>query len=117
MFVNRCARKIAQEKDNKMETSFEGMANIMTNSAHFSLILKMSIGNGDSITKSIEVSEEPKEKEEKRESREGQSKEKKQWFRSKHHLLHITPTDLRYLLPADKQWRLSPFVCLAIFVG
>lgn len=57
MFVHRCAKAIAHDKENKIETAFDGMANIMTNSSHFSLILKMSIGNGDSITKSTEVSE------------------------------------------------------------
>ena len=56
MFVNRCAKTINQDKENKIENSFDGMANIMTNQSHFSLILKMCIGNGDSITKSTEVS-------------------------------------------------------------
>ena len=44
-----------------VEGKFEGMARIMRNDKHFNLILKMCIGNGDSITKSAEVHEEPKE--------------------------------------------------------
>lgn len=40
-----------------MERKFEGMSKIMNNQSHFSLILRMCIGNGDSILKSSEVSE------------------------------------------------------------
>ncbi|MFM7856384.1 MAG: hypothetical protein ACKO96_31810, partial [Flammeovirgaceae bacterium] len=52
MFVHRCAKKIKESDNMNAETPFDGMAGIMNNSAHFSLILKMCIGNGDSITKS-----------------------------------------------------------------
>ena len=48
-----------------LETKFDPMAKILANDSNFNLILKIMIGNGDSITKSTEVSEEPKEKEEK----------------------------------------------------
>jgi hypothetical protein len=52
MFVHRSAKKIKEIESIHAETAFDGMAGIMNNSAHFSLILKMCIGNGDSITKS-----------------------------------------------------------------
>jgi hypothetical protein len=39
------------------------MAKILGNEAYFQSILKVCIGNGDSITKSAEVNEEPREKE------------------------------------------------------
>jgi hypothetical protein len=51
--------------ENEAETKFDSLARILSNDSHFNLILKMTVGNGDSITKSAEVSEEPKEKEEK----------------------------------------------------
>jgi hypothetical protein len=41
------------------------MGRLLANDSHFNLILKMSIGNGDSITKSSEVAEEPKDRDEK----------------------------------------------------
>lgn len=44
------------------ESKFDPMARLLSNDSHFNLILKMVIGNGDSITKSTEVAEEPKEK-------------------------------------------------------
>ena len=37
------------------------MSKIVSNDKHFNLILKMCIGQGDSITKSSEVNEEVKE--------------------------------------------------------
>ena len=49
---------------------FTPMAKILTNKRHYELVLKMCIGNGDSITKSNEVNEEPKE-EKVRESKRG----------------------------------------------
>jgi hypothetical protein len=52
MFVHRCAEKIKENENINAETPFDGMAGVMNNSAHFYLILKMCIGNGDSITKS-----------------------------------------------------------------
>ena len=40
------------------------MSRIMRNDKHFEMILRMCIGNGDSITKSSEVNEEKEEKRE-----------------------------------------------------
>jgi hypothetical protein len=52
-------RKYAQKytADNTAETKFDSMARLLSNDSHFNLILKVAIGNGDSITKSTEVAE------------------------------------------------------------
>lgn len=59
IYIHRCAKKKGSEANNgnNMETPFDGMANILNNNSHFNLIMRMCIGNGDSITKSSEVSE------------------------------------------------------------
>lgn len=59
--------KAAAEKHEEMavESKFSSMAKIVSNPAHYALMLRMCLGGGDSITKSSEVSDEPKEKDEK----------------------------------------------------
>lgn len=41
------------------------MAKILNNKDHYNLLLKVCLAGGDSITKSSEVNDEPKEKEDK----------------------------------------------------
>lgn len=66
MHLQKRAKKVTNDSNFKtIETKFDAMAEILSNPSYFNLILKMSIGNGDSITKSTEVNEEPREKEEK----------------------------------------------------
>jgi hypothetical protein len=60
MFLRAAAKKNGEIG---AESKFDAMAKIVSNPQHFNLMLRMCIGNGDSITKSAEVSEEPKEKE------------------------------------------------------
>ena len=52
--------------ENNVESKFDSMHKILSNNSHFSLILKMCIGNGESILKSAEVIEEPRDREESR---------------------------------------------------
>ena len=54
MHLRRSAKKHIGE--DMVENSFDGMAKILSNDSHFSIILKMVVGNGDSITKSSDVS-------------------------------------------------------------
>lgn len=55
MHLRRAAKKHIGE--NMIENNFDGMAKLLSNDSHFSIILKMAVGNGDSITKSSDVSE------------------------------------------------------------
>jgi len=55
MHLRRAARK--HIADDMVESRFDGMAKLLSNDSHFSIILKMAVGNGDSITKSSDVSE------------------------------------------------------------
>jgi len=79
MHLHKSAKKYTSE--DMIETKFDGMAKILSNQDYFNLILRMSVGNGDSITKSTEVSEEPREKEEKsKDLKESQQSRSKPWF-------------------------------------
>ena len=51
-----------RESEVKMEEEgkFDAMSQLLANKKHYELVLKMCIGNGDSIMKSSEVHEEPK---------------------------------------------------------
>ena len=60
MFLKTCAQK-QKEESVQAELKFDSMSKIVGNERHFNLILKMCIGQGDSITKSSEVNEDVKE--------------------------------------------------------
>lgn len=60
IYLHKSAKRYTESND--VETKFDSLARLLSNDNHFNLILKMSIGNGDSITKSSEVNEEPKQK-------------------------------------------------------